>query len=43
MKKKKCQVVSIQYVHDPEAANKWMELYMEMVKKSILNGRNSKS
>ncbi|WP_200894645.1 hypothetical protein [Bacillus alveayuensis] len=41
--KKRCQVVSVQYVHDPEAAKEWMELYVEIVKKRVLNEANSKS
>jgi hypothetical protein len=41
--KKKCQVVSVQYVHDPEAAKEWMKLYVEIVKKRVLNEANSKS
>lgn len=40
--KRKYQVVSVQYVHDPEAAKEWMELYVEMTKNSILNEVNSK-
>jgi hypothetical protein len=35
-KQAKSKVVSIQYVHDPEAAKEWMELFVEITKKQFL-------
>jgi hypothetical protein len=36
-KKAKGRITSIQYVHDPESAMKWMELFMEISKKRFLD------
>lgn len=36
-KKSKSVITSIQYVHDPEAAKEWMELFMEITKKQYLD------
>lgn len=37
-----CQVVSIQYVHDPEAAEKWFDLYTDIILKQIQNRQETK-
>ncbi|MFY3790909.1 MULTISPECIES: hypothetical protein [Ureibacillus] len=34
-KKVKGRLTSIQYVHDPEAANEWMKLLMEITKRQF--------
>lgn len=36
MKRKKSMITSIQYVHDPDAAQEWLELLMEITKKNFL-------
>lgn len=36
-KQSKSKITSIQYVHDPEAAKDWMELFMEITKKQFLD------
>jgi hypothetical protein len=36
-KRAKSRITSIQYVHDPEAAKEWMELFMEITKKQYLD------
>ena len=33
---KKLTLGSVQYVHDPEAAQKWFDLYIECVKEKML-------
>ena len=33
---KKLTLGSVQYVHDPEAAQKWFDLYIECVKEKVL-------
>jgi len=33
---KKLTLGSVQYVHDPEAAQKWFDLYVECVKEKVL-------
>ncbi|MGG3546247.1 MULTISPECIES: hypothetical protein [Bacillus cereus group] len=33
---KELQLGSIQYVHNPQAAEKWFDLYMECVKEKLL-------
>lgn len=40
---KEFQVTSVSYVHDPQAAEKWFEIYIEILKKAILeNAEKSK-
>lgn len=34
--KKDIQVTSVSYVHDPEAATKWFEVYVEILKKQLI-------
>ncbi|WP_274605603.1 hypothetical protein [Bacillus cereus group sp. N34] len=34
-KKKEITIISISYVHDPEAANRWFEAYIEIIKKEL--------
>lgn len=34
--KKNLQVTSVSYVHDPEAAEKWFEIYVEILKKQLI-------
>lgn len=35
-KQAKSRIVSVQYVHDPDAAKEWMELFVEITKKQFL-------
>ncbi|WP_017754228.1 hypothetical protein [Calidifontibacillus oryziterrae] len=35
-KKSELIIQSISYVHDPYAAQKWFEIYVEMVKRQLL-------
>lgn len=34
--KKEITIESISYVNDPEAAQKWFEIYIEIVKKALI-------
>lgn len=36
------RITSVQYVHDPEAAEKWMELFMEITKRQFLDKSSNK-
>lgn len=38
---KKPVLYSISYIHDPDAAQKWFDIYIEMVKQELLK-RNQK-
>lgn len=42
MKKTKSRITSIQYVHDPEAAKEWMNLFMEITKKKLIEQASHK-
>ncbi|MFD1738346.1 hypothetical protein ACFSCX_17625 [Bacillus salitolerans] len=42
MKNKKLTIKSISYVHDPEAAKKWFDLYLNLVKEKLIQ-ESSKS
>lgn len=35
--KAKSRVTSIQYIHDPESAKKWMELFMELTEQQFID------
>jgi molybdopterin synthase catalytic subunit len=35
-KKNGNKITSIQYIHDPEAAKEWMNLFMEMTKEQFI-------
>lgn len=41
-KDKEFKLESISYVHDPDAAKKWFEIYIELIKSQLLK-ENSKS
>lgn len=41
-KHSKGRITSIQYVHDPEAAKGWMELFLEITKKQFLEQSSNK-
>ncbi|MFB5284672.1 hypothetical protein [Peribacillus sp. Hz7] len=32
-----CKIVSVQYVHHPEAAQKWFDLYTNLILKELEN------
>jgi len=36
-KDSKGTITSIQYIHDPDAAKEWMELFIEIIKKQFLD------
>jgi hypothetical protein len=36
-KKNKARIVSVHYVHDPDAASKWVELLIEITKRQFLD------
>jgi len=40
-KKPKRRITSIQYIHDPDAAKEWMELFMEITKKKFLENASN--
>lgn len=35
-KEKEIVIESISYVHDPDAAKEWFEVYLEIVKKALI-------
>lgn len=41
--KKEIELESISYVHDPEAAKKWFELYIDLIKQEIIKQKQQKS
>jgi hypothetical protein len=34
-KKQKLKIASINYIHDPDAAEKWFNLYVQLIKEKI--------
>ncbi|WP_175428325.1 hypothetical protein [Bacillus solimangrovi] len=40
-RKREITLESISYVHDPEAAKKWFEIYIEIVKKQLLKQQSN--
>ncbi|UTW70214.1 hypothetical protein KHA80_06235 [Anaerobacillus sp. HL2] len=36
-KEKEIVIESISYVHDPDAAKEWFNVYLEIVKKALIN------
>jgi hypothetical protein len=36
MKRKRGKVISIQYIHNPEAAQRWMEIIIEHVTQEVI-------
>lgn len=43
IKNTKGRITSIQYVHDPEAAKEWMNLFMEITKKKFIEQASHKN
>lgn len=41
--KKEIEIETISYVHDPDAATKWFELYIELIKQEIVKQKQQKS
>lgn len=41
-KQAKSRITSVQYVHDPEAAKEWMELFIEITKRKFLDRVSNK-
>ncbi|SEB93461.1 hypothetical protein [Paenibacillus sp. GP183] len=36
-KQQELKIASVSFVHDPEAAKKWFEIYVESIKEQLIN------
>lgn len=41
-KKSKSKIVSLQYIHDPEAAKEWMDLVVDLAKQQLIKRNEHK-